>query len=268
MPPVEGRTHLSRRDTMLYALGIGATELAFVYEQNLQALPTMAAVLGSPGFVWRSPEFALDWTRVLHGETSLHLHAPLPVEGEVRGETTFGPIFDKGADKGAVIYTTRRIFDETGVHVATLGGAIFARGDGGFGGTSEGQPKPHTLPDRPADLTHDLTTAENQALIYRLSGDYNPLHADPAVAQAAGFPRPILHGLCSYGVAGRSVLATLCGNDPARLKRLNVRFTSPVFPGETIRTEIWRDGEGRASFRALVAKRDAVVLNNGYAEFA
>jgi acyl dehydratase len=123
------------------------------------------------------------------------------------------------------------------------------------------------LPERAPDRVCDLATLPQAALIYRLSGDYNPLHADPEVAKAAGFPRPILHGLCSFGVAGHALLRTLCGYDPAKLKRVDGRFSSPVFPGETIRTEIWRDGEGRASFRCRVAGRDAVVINNGLAEF-
>jgi len=267
-PPVEAVTALTKRDAILYALGVGASELQFVYEENLKALPTMAAVLGYPGFMWREPKYGLDWKRILHGEMALELHAPLPVEGEVRGVTTIGPIFDKGADKGAVIYSTRRIYDAFGALVATVGGATFARGDGGFGGSAAGQPEPHPIPQRAPDVIHEIATAENQALIYRLSGDYNPLHIDPAVAKAGGFPRPILHGLCSYGVAGRSILAVLCGNEPTRLRRLNLRFSNPVFPGETIRTEIWREAEGRAAFRSSVVERGVVVLNNGLAEYA
>jgi acyl dehydratase len=144
----------------------------------------------------------------------------------------------------------------------------FLRGDGGQGGSSEPQPKPRPLPDRPADEVITLTTAANQAMIYRLSGDYNPLHIDPEVAKTGGFDRPILHGLATFGVAGRAVLAALCNNDSARLKRLDVRFASPVYPGETIRTEIWREGDGIASYRSSVVERDVVVLNNGYVEFA
>jgi acyl dehydratase len=144
----------------------------------------------------------------------------------------------------------------------------FLRGDGGRGGSSEPQRKPHPLPERAPDESVTLETTANQAMIYRLSGDYNPLHIDPEVAKAGGFDRPILHGLATYGVAGRAVLAALCGNDPARLKRLDARFASPVFPGETIRTDIWREGDGRASYRSSVVERDLVVLNNGYVEFA
>ncbi|RYD81787.1 MAG: 3-alpha,7-alpha,12-alpha-trihydroxy-5-beta-cholest-24-enoyl-CoA hydratase [Sphingomonadales bacterium] len=266
--PTETRQQLTPEAVILYALGVGASELPFVYEDGLKALPTIPVVLAYPGFVWQRPEYGVDWRRVLHGETSVELHAPLPVSGEVIGRSKFGPIFDKGADKGAIVYTTRTIHTADGVHVATVRNASFLRGDGGFGGTAEGQPRPHAIPDRPADLEHSIATADNQALIYRLSGDFNPLHADPAVAEAAGFPRPILHGLATFGVAGRAVIAALCGNEPERLKRIDVRFSSPVFPGETIRTEIWHEGEGRAAFRARVVERDVIVLNNGYVEFA
>jgi acyl dehydratase len=150
--------------------------------------------------------------------------------------------------------------------------ATMLRNEGGFGGSGEGQPPPHPIPERAPDIVDRLGTAPNQALIYRLSGDLNPLHVDPAVAEAAGFPRPILHGLATYGFAGRAVLAAICDNQPERLKRLDVRFSRPMFPGETIKVEIWRDGDGdkggRAAFRATVEERNEVVLDNGYAEFA
>jgi acyl dehydratase len=253
---------------MLYALGVGAQELPFVYEDGLKVLPTMATVLAYPGFVWKDFDLGADWRKVLHGETSVEIHAPLPVEGELVGSTTFGPIFDKGADKGTVCYVTREIRDAAGTLVATVRNSSFLRGDGGRGGSSEPQRKPHPLPERAPDESVTLETTANQAMIYRLSGDYNPLHIDPEVAKAGGFDRPILHGLATYGVAGRAVLAALCGNDPARLKRLDARFASPVFPGETIRTDIWREGDGRASYRSSVVERDLVVLNNGYVEFA
>lgn len=267
-PPIETRQHLDRSTVILYALGVGATELPFVYEEGLKALPTLAVTLAYPGFVWRNPDLDVDWRRVLHGETSIVLHAPLPVEGELIGHTTFGPLFDKGVEKGAVAYHTREIHLADGTHIATVRNGTFLRGDGGFGGTAEGQPRPHPLPDRAPDIVHSLPTATNQALIYRLSGDLNPLHIDPAIAEAAGFARPILHGLATFGIAGRSVLATLCDNAPERLKRLDVRFSSPVFPGETIRTEIWREGDGRAGFRAVSEERDQVVLNNGFVEYS
>ena len=269
LPPQETRHSFTTRDTILYALGVGADDLRFVYEKDLQALPTMAVVLAYPGFFWQDPAYGIDWKKILHGETSVELFATLPTAGDLHGRTTIDAIYDKGADKGAIVLSSRRIEDSAGTHLATVRNTLFLRGDGGFGGQSEGAPRPHPLPtDRVPDHVVTLATIQNQALIYRLSGDYNPLHADPAVAQAAGFPRPILHGLCTYGVAGRAILAALCGNDPARLKRMDVRFSSPVFPGETIKVEIWREDGDRAAFRATAEERGIVVLNNGYAELA
>ena len=267
MPPIITRQTLTPRDTALYALGVGADELDFVFEERLKALPTMAVVLGYPGFIWRDPSLGVTWQKVLHGEQSTILHAPLPVEGEIIGETRIEALFDKGADKGAIALVTREIRDAAGTHLATSRATTFLRGDGGFGGSAEGAPAPHSLPkDREPDETVTLATASNQALIYRLSGDLNPLHIDPEVATGAGFKGPILHGLATYGVVGHALLKARCGNDPARLKRMDVRFSSPVYPGETIATEIWDEGNDRIAFRSRVVERDLVVLTNGYAE--
>ncbi|WP_170001848.1 MaoC family dehydratase [Pseudopontixanthobacter vadosimaris] len=268
MDPIVTHHIITPRDTMLYALGVGARQLDFIYEETLEALPTMAVVLAYPGFFWRDPAFGVTWQKVLHGEQSTRIHAPLPVEGTVRGETRIEAIYDKGADKGSLAFSAREIYDEDGgTHLATVRMSSFLRGDGGHGGSDGEPPRPHPVPDREADAVVTLPTAANQAEIYRLSGDYNPLHIDPAVAEAAGFAAPILHGLCTYGVVGRALLAELCDNDPTRLTRMDVRFSSPVYPGETIVTEIWREGDGSASFRARAAERDLVVINNGYAEF-
>ncbi|KAF0136878.1 MAG: MaoC-like dehydratase [Xanthobacteraceae bacterium] len=261
------------KDTILYALGVGCGadpmdrgELPFVYEDGLKALPTMAVVLGYPGFWLKDPNTGVDWRKILHGEQGLVIHKPLPASGTVIGRTRVTEIVDKGPGKGALLYSDRQVFDKaTGERLATLTSTTFIRGEGGFGGPSGPAPEPHALPERAPDLAVDLKTLPQAALIYRLSGDYNPLHADPDVAAAAGFERPILHGLCTYAVAGRAVLRACCGNDPARLKRFDLRFSAPVLPGETIRTEIWRDG-ARVSFRARVVERDIVVLNNGLAE--
>lgn len=266
-PPTETHFEFTKRDTILYALGIGASELPFVYEEGLKALPTMPVIMGSPGFFWRDPEYGIDWRRLLHGESQLELYGPLPVEGAVRGVTLIGPIFDKGKDKGAVVYTTRNVFDASDKLIARIVSSSFLRGDGGFGGVSEGQPKPHPVPARDPELSHVFTTAANQALIYRLSGDYNSLHIDPEVARVGGFERPILHGLCTYGVVGRALIATLCDNEPARLKKLNVRFSNPAYPGDSIRTEIWREDVGKVAFRAIAAERGVVVIQNGSAEY-
>lgn len=267
--PIVIRERLSARKCILYALGIGAEDLRFVFEEQLQSLPTLATVLGYPGFLWRDPATGVDWQRVLHGEQSTVIHRPLPTEGEIVGTTRITDLFDKGEGKGAVALVRREVTDGNGERLATLTMTMLLRGDGGFGGSTEGLPVPHTLPqDRAPDITIELPTAANLALIYRLSGDFNPLHIDPTVATAAGFERPILHGLATYGVASRALVAALMHNDPARLKRMDVRFSSPVYPGETIRTEIWRDTEGRASFRSFVTEREVMVLNSGLVEYS
>jgi acyl dehydratase len=272
IPTVEQR--YEARDTILYALGLGCgsdptdrDDLRFVYEDGLAALPTMAVVLGAPGFWLKDPATGVDWRKVLHGEQGLTLHRPVPPAGVVTGRSRILEILDRG-ERGAFMYSERTLVDRTsGALIATTTSTTVLRGEGGFGGPSGPAPEAHALPERAPDLAVDLPTLPQAALIYRLSGDDNPLHADPAVAQAVGFPRPILHGLCSFGVAGRAVLRACCANDPRRLRRFQLRFSAPVFPGETIRTEIWRDG-AVVSFRARAVERNVVVLNNGRAELA
>jgi acyl dehydratase len=265
----------TERDTMLYALGLGCgseagdhSDLRFVYERGLVALPTMAVVLAYPGNWLESKDSTADYSKVLHGEQYLTLHRPIPPSGTVIGRGRIIDLLDKGKDKGAVLYAERTIIDKkSGEPIATMTSAAMLRGDGGFGGKPGPQPAPHKLPDGPPACHVDIKTFANSALIYRLSGDRNPLHADPEAAAAGGFKTPILHGLCTYGVAGRAVVKACCGGDPTRLKSLQVRFSSPVFPGETIRTEMWPSGV-EVSFRARVLERDVVVLNNGLARVA
>lgn len=265
--PIETRHRLTAKDTILYALGIGADELGFTYEPALRALPTMAVVLAYPGFFWREPEFGADWQRILHGEQSVTVHRPLPSEGEFVGRTRFEGVEDKGPDKGAVVLAARTIEGSDGTLYATDRRTTFLRGDGGCGNAGAAIPRPSPVPaDREPDDVIALSTLAGQAMLYRLLGDLNPLHADPAAARAAGFDRPILHGLCTYGVVGRAVLRALAGNDPARLKRLDARFSAPVYPGETIETRVWRNGDGRGAFEARVIERDLRVLSHGYAE--
>ncbi len=262
----------SARDTILYALGLGcgadpmdAQDLRFVYEDGLVAFPTLAVVLGYPGFWLKNSDTGVDWRKILHGEQGLTLYTALPASGTIIGRTRITEIVDKG-DKGGLLFSERDVVDKaSGTVLATLRSTTVLRGDGNFGGPSGPVPQPHALPEREPDAHLDLATLPQAALIYRLSGDYNPLHADPRIAAAAGFKRPILHGLCTYGVAARAVLKLCCGNDPGALSRFDVRFSSPVYPGETIRTEIWRDG-ATMSFRARAVERDIVVLNNGRAE--
>lgn len=262
------------RDTMLYALGIGLghdpmneDELTFVYEKDLRALPTMTCVLAHSR-AWREQPTGIDWLKVVHGEQSFRIHKPLPASGTLIGKMRITDVVDKGAGRGAVLHTERTLWDKsTGAHIATLVHTTFCRGDGGFGMPKRDSPPPHAIPDRAPDAVCDLPTRPEAALIYRLSGDYNPLHSEPAHAKAAGFPRPILHGLATFGVAGHALLKTLCGYDPARLIAMEGRFSAPVFPGETIRTEMWRDGS-IVSYRARVAGRDVIAITNGRAEIA
>lgn len=272
-PVVEHR--YTRKETLLYALGVGlgadpmdTGQLRFVYEKDLRALPTMAAVLASPGFWAREPDTGIDWVRVLHGEQEMDFYKPLPAEGTVRAQTRITGIVDKGASKGALIYTQREGVDaDSGERLFSVVQTTFARGDGGFGGPAGPVRQSYPVPDTAPQACCDLPTLPQAALIYRLSGDCNPLHADPDVAAQAGFRQPILHGLCTLGVAGHALLKTCCDYDPERLKSIRVRFTAPVYPGETLRTEIWRDG-ALISFRARALERDVVVLSNGRAEVA
>ena len=225
----------------------------------------MANVLAYPGFWAMDPSTGLTWQKILHGEQSLTLYAPLPASGVLLGETRITGIVDKGAGKGALIYSERIVSDKaTGAKIARIVSTSFARGDGGFGGSDDTVRPVHPMPETAPDATFDFRTPENAALVYRLSGDMNPLHADPEIARQAGFDRPILHGLCTLGVASWSITEALADGDFAALTHLQLRFSSPVYPGETIRTEMWRDGNA-VSFRARVVERDIVVLNNGLA---
>lgn len=270
-PIPEIRQHLRWQDTALYALSLGCGhdpmnegDLRFVTEgAAMRALPTMAVVLGYPGFWLRDPATGVDAVRLVHGEQSVEIHAPLPTEGEVIGQSRVTGLVDRGEGKGALLYSERVILDAaTGAKLATLEQTTFLRGDGGFGGPSGPVRKPAPEPEGAPDLVLDLPTRPEMALLYRLNGDHNPLHSNPAVAAKAGFPRPILHGLATFGLVGRALLHAVCGGDPTGFGRMACRFSAPVFPGETIRTEIWRTPDG-AAFRARAVERDVVVVGNG-----
>jgi len=261
------------KDAILYALGVGLgfnpidrDQLDFVYEKNLKVLPTFAVVLAHPGLWVRDLDTGIDAVKVVHGEQGLTLHRPLSPAEAVVGKSRVTGVVDKGEGRGALVMYERKIFAKaTGELIATVTQTAFCRGDGGFGGPSGPTPKPHELPARAPDFICDLPTSPQAALIYRLSADINPLHADPDVAKAAGFPKPILHGLATYGAAGHALLRTVCGYHPSRLKSLHARFTAPVYPGETFRTEIWLDGT-IASFRTIALERNVVAMSNGRAE--
>ena len=268
--------HYTQRDVMLYALGVGIgadpvdpAQLRFVYEEGLCVLPSFALVMGYPGFWIRDPTIGVDWTKVLNVEQGIVMHRPLPTGGHVIGRNRVEEIFDKGADKGALVYTSRDVVDaQSGQLLCQVTQTIMCRGDGGFGGPAMQTPRPTApVPDTPPTMFFDMKTLPQAALIYRLSGDYNPLHADPQVARSVGFAQPILHGAALFGIATYSLLRLLCNGMPAGLKQMNVRFSSPVYPGETVRTELWKTGAGQAVFRARVLERNVVALNGGTARF-
>jgi len=273
VPSVEQQ--YSDRDVMLYALGLGLglgredpDQLRFVYEDGLCILPTMATILGHPGFWMSDPATGIDWRRVLHGEQALEVHRPLSVSGDVVGHTRVDSIVDKGPGKGALLYSTRELLDRrTDELLCTLRATQFMRSEGGFGGPRGPSQEMPGMPIGAPHAARDFATTLQTALIYRLSGDRNPLHADPAVARAAGFPRPILHGLATFGIAGYGVVCQFCSGEPARLRTLRVRFTAPVYPGETLRVEMWQSGSHQCQFRCKVIERDVTVLNHGLATF-
>ena len=270
----------TQRDSMLYALGIGMgsdpmdeSELPFVIEKSLETMPTMASVLGAPGFWLQDPRTGADWVRLVHGEQSLQMVKPLPPAATVIATSRVLSVTDKGVGKGAIVQTERELHDESSGELLARNRTVsFLRGDGGFSqksGRSDAGPEAlPAVPDRQPDLEASLTTLPRQALIYRLSGDYNPLHCDPKVARAAGFERPILHGLCTYGMAAHAILRTVAGYQAAAIRTLCVRFTAPVYPGETVRFELWRRNGASFHLRARVDSRAAIVLDNGRVELA
>jgi acyl dehydratase len=263
------------RDTMLYALGLGLSrdplnrdELRFTFEKDLQTLPTMPVVLCRPGFWYQQTELGIDWVKMLHGEQSLAVRRLLPPQGTVVGYNRITKIVDKGEGKGALLYIDRELFDKaTGDPLATMTHTLVLRGNGGFGGPKVDVPKPHAIPDRSPDLTSDCFIEPRAALIYRLSGDYNEIHADPDLAAKAGFAKPIFHGLGTFGMVVFEIIRNVCNYEAQRLKSFKVRFSAPVYPGETLRTYIWRDGNV-VSFRSTVAERGVTVIDNGRAELS
>lgn len=263
----------TRRDTMLYALGLGygsdpnsADQLKYVYEEGLCAVPSIVNVLSHPGFWAQDPVFGIDWVRLLHGEQSFTIHRTIAPEGRLRGEYKIEAAQDLGKERGAKLLQSKRLYDaDTNELVATVHTTLFLRGDGGHGGFGDFPPQPEPLPEAEADAVVTYPTLPQQALIYRLSGDYNPIHADPAPAKKAGFSGPILHGLCSLGFATRAIIEECANNDPTRLRSLSLRFSKPVFPGETLSVEIFRQDD-KVRFRCRVKERDIVVLDRGHAE--
>ena len=256
-------------DSMLYALSVGMGrnpldqgELPYVYEQGdpLKTMPTMGTILVPEMF---PVGLGWDYSQILHSEQRLRLYRPLPPSADLLINKRVVDAFDRGPKMGALILLEaegRLASDDTVLF--TLGCTILARGDGGFGGPKGKGIPPHRAPRRDPDLSCDIGTRPDQALFYRLTGDRNPLHADPARARTVGFDRPILHGLCTFGVACKAVLQTICEYDYTLIEEFDARFSAPVLPGDTITTDMWQDGN-IVSFSCSVKERDAIVLRNG-----
>ncbi len=261
-------THFGDKDSMLYALGVGfggnpidENELPYVFEdRSLKVVPTMASIL-TPGDLLA--DCGVDYSLAVLGEQRLDLYRPLPPKGRLLTDSRVVSVIDKGADTGALISVeseVRMAKDDTAL--CKVGSTVVARGDGGFGGPSDKGPEPHELPSRSPDMSCDLDTRADQALLFRLCRDRNPLHADPTLARQAGFEKPILHGLCTYGIACRAILKTICDYDYTLITGFDARFTAPGYPGETVTTEMWQD-RNIVSFRCRVKARDAIVIDNG-----
>lgn len=256
-------------DTMLYALSIGMgndpldqRELPYVYEQGepLKTMPTLATVVVPEMF---PVGLGWDYSQILHSEQRMRLYRPLPPAADLLINKRVVDAFDRGPKLGALILLEaegRLASDDTVLF--SMGCSIVARGDGGFGGPKGKGIPPHRPPRREPDLSCDITTRRDQALLYRLTGDRNPLHADPAAARAVGFERPILHGLCTFGVACKAVLQTICDYDYTLVHEFDARFSAPVLPGDTITTDMWQEGNV-VSFACSVKQRGVVVLRNG-----
>jgi len=258
------------RDTILYALclGFGADpldngNLSYVREPGLMAMPTAPTVIAwiaEPTFT----RLGIDPALALHGEQKIEVHRPIPAAWTARVSGRVRSVIDKGRNKGAIVVTEHTLTDNTtGELVATLTTTCFARGEGGCGGGATPVKRPHLIPARAPDASVSFPTRPDLALFYRLTGDRNPLHADPAAAREGGFDRPILHGLCSFGMTCRAVLQTFGNNDPACIASHQARFASPVFPGDILTVDLWREEPGIVSFEARVEARGVKVISNG-----
>ena len=268
-----GKSSWNSKDALLYALGVGAGqvdptgfELEFTTEnsQNItqRVLPTMPVVIamgGGPGL----PSWGeFDFRMLLHGEQGVTLHGPIPPEGEVETVSKIVGIYDKG--KAAVVrLENEATYTGSGKPAFTTRFAAFIRGEGGFGENRGPEiPDPPKMPDRNPDHEVTYATRADQALLYRLNGDRNPLHSDPEIAKFAGFEKPILHGLCTYGFTGRALLHELCGSDVAKFGAMDARFSKPVMPGDTLTVRMWDDGKGKAIFQT-VNQNGVVVIDGG-----
>jgi acyl dehydratase len=259
------------KDALLYAVGIGAgtDELAYTTENTTgvpqQVFPTFPVVVGfSRGGSGFSVAGTWNPAMLVHGQQSVTLHQPLPVEGTVEVTSEITGIYDKGKAAVVVLAASANLPDGSPLYTTTM--SAFIRGEGGWGGDRGPSGAQNVPPDRAPDHQVTYQTRPDQALTYRLSGDRNPLHSDPAFAAMGGFDTPILHGLCSYGFTGRALLHSLCGSESARFKHIEARFASPVLPGEALTISIWNTGPGEAVF--VTAVGDRVVIDQGLCRFS
>lgn len=262
------RQEYTPRDVMLYALSIGMAsdpiddqELPFVFERDLVAFPTYAAVLASPGFWQQDPRLGLKAHMCVLAQQELEIIRPLQPAGDVTSAQRIEAVVDKGVERGAILMARRELRDSnSGELLSVLRSSTMARGDGGCGNCGEAYPAMRVLPTRSPDAEYDIQTLPQAGLLYRLNGDLNPLHADPGAARQAGFARPILHGLCTFALATRAVLKGLQRSDASSLRRVAAKFVSPVFPGQTINTKIWREAGELFIFRSSVEDDATTVL--------
>ena len=260
----------TEEDLILYNLGVGAgapptdpDELKYVYEAALVAVPAFGTIppFGMMMSLGSVEGLDIDLARILHGDQTLTIHRPIPTSGTVSQRGSVVDVYDKG--KGAlVVIEVVSTLEKTGELVFTNRSGIYVRGEGGFGG-ERGPAASNRVPDRAPDHVVESPTLPQQALLYRMaSGDKNPLHADPGFAALAGFEKPILHGLCTYGIVSKAVVDAALDGDPARVATYTARFTGHVFPGETLVTRIWEEGEG-CVVEARTKERGTKVLGNG-----
>lgn len=269
IPDVEAR--IGEDDTILYALAVGLgadptdpRQLRYVYEDGLEALPTFASIMAIR-YGWTRSAAIGSAGKAVQAGISVELPRPLPTSGHFVGRTRLVEAVDKGPGRAAILATEREITSaEDGSIVARVGATVLLREDGGFGGPATSSLPDHPAPQRAPDATADMPTLPQSALVYRLTGDRNPLHADVDAARKTGFDRPILHGLCTFGVAGHAILREACDYDAARIAAIGARFVRPVYPGDTISVDVWRDGND-VRFTGRVATRGDVVLTDGYA---
>ena len=264
------------RDTIFYALSVGyganpedEAQLRYVYEKELVVAPTMATTIAAPAGWLRDPATGINSVGILAGEQDFEIHRPLPVAGTLIGKSRVAEVVDLGKDRGAAIYTEREVYDEsTNERVFAARATTISRTDGGFGGPGRVNRPKTVMPERAPDLVCDIATADNAALVFRLHNPLDPKHADQhadlALARKLGHRRPSLHGLYTLGVAGHALLRSVCNYDATRLKSMGVRFSAAAYPGDTLRTEIWRDG-GTVLFQCRSMQRDKIVLSNGRA---